>query len=378
MRFLTISKPYVARAYRQKFVELAKFSDLEIGLITPSSWGKQNFESDLQPTNYWQRQVPILLNGHNHFHCYRGLDAAIDEFKPDLINIEEEHYSLVTWQVRKLAQKRRIPIIFFTWQNIFKNYPPPFCWTESNVLNNAVGAIAGNQEAAMVLRRKGFRLPVAVIPQMGVDCELFAGPPISSEHRAQEKKRLGLDPDKIAIAYIGRMVEEKGVEVLIDAVSAMPNRSTVEVVLIGSGDQLNGWIQRAQNRQVNIRHIAQVPSDSIAEYLRLTEILCLPSETRANWKEQFGRVLIEAMAAGSTVVGSDSGEIPIVVANAGKIFPEKDVAALSSILLDLTLNVAYRDAFGRIGQQRVREHFTNERIAAQMRTFLLQLPSGTR
>jgi len=90
----------------------------------------------------------------------------------------------------------------------------------------------------------------------------------------------------------------------------------------------------------------------------------LPSVSRPNWVEQFGRVLIEAMACETPVVGSTSGEIPYVIGDAGLLFPEADADALAQVLADLAADPARRRALGRQGRARVLAHFTQARIAA--------------
>lgn len=54
------------------------------------------------------------------------------------------------------------------------------------------------------------------------------------------------------------------------------------------------------------------------------EVLVLPSLTVHDWAEQFGRVIVEAMFAGTAVIASSSGSIPEVVADAGILVPEAD------------------------------------------------------
>jgi glycosyltransferase involved in cell wall biosynthesis len=98
-------------------------------------------------------------------------------------------------------------------------------------------------------------------------------------------------------------------------------------------------------------------------HLRRLHALVLPSLTRPNWKEQFGRVLIEAMACGVPVVGSDSGEIPNVIGEAGLVFPEGDAEALRAALARLRDD---RDLWGHLavaGRARVLAEFTHAQVA---------------
>ena len=99
-------------------------------------------------------------------------------------------------------------------------------------------------------------------------------------------------------------------------------------------------------------------------YLTGLDVLVLPSRTRPNWKEQFGRVLVEAMACGVPVIGSTCGEIPQVIGDAGLVFPEEDVNALREALLHLQRDDNLRRDLAERGRARVLSHYTQKQVAA--------------
>ena len=108
-----------------------------------------------------------------------------------------------------------------------------------------------------------------------------------------------------------------------------------------------------------------ISSAAMPAYLQQLDVLVLSSRTRSNWKEQFGRALVEAMACGVAVIGSDSGEIPYVIGSAGFVFPEDDVGALRSHLLKLMQSQEQRRQLGQHGRQRVLAKYTQAQVAAQ-------------
>jgi len=114
-----------------------------------------------------------------------------------------------------------------------------------------------------------------------------------------------------------------------------------------------------------IQKVGFVPHDQAPEYLSAFDLLVLPSETRPHWKEQFGRVIIEALACGTPVVGSDSGEIPNVIAatKGGVVFPEGQPQALAEQLRSLILNPSLRSHLVEQGRQTVQSHYTNSALA---------------
>lgn len=356
MRVLMISKACVVGAYQRKIEELAKFEDIELALIVPPYWlekGRKIPLERLYTSGYELLVLPMALNGHFHLHFYPGLRKEVERFKPDIIHIDEEPYNLATFQAMRSAKKVGAQALFFTWQNLLRRYPPPFSWMERYNLNNAAYAIAGNQEGKEVLRAKGYRGGVAVIPQFGVDPEIY-------KPNGHEKRE-----EVFCIGYIGRLVEEKGVDLLLRALSDLPGEWRLRI--LGSGPQ-KGRLESLVQELGLIGRVAfdsPIPSPGMPDYYRGLDLLVLPSRTRSNWKEQFGRVLIEAMASGVPVVGSDSGEIPHVIGDAGLIFPEDDALAFREAIEEIMGDERLRERLAQAGRERVLERYTQAQLALE-------------
>jgi glycosyltransferase involved in cell wall biosynthesis len=275
----------------------------------------------------------------------------LSALQPDVVHIDEEPYNLSAWQATRLARRVEARPLFFTWQNIERRYPPPFSWCERYVHRHAAYALAGNHAAVEVLRHKGYAGPLRVIPQFGVDPHLYA--------QARQPE------ETFAIGYVGRMVPEKGVADLLRAVEALPGRWQVR--LLGAGPDRPTFVDLARSLGIDdrVRFDDQIPSPKVPSYLAGLHALVLPSRTRPNWKEQFGRVLPEAMASGVQVIGSDSGEIPNVIGEAGLVFPEGDVDALRQQLLAVIENEVLWHQLAARGRERVLARFTQARVAAE-------------
>jgi glycosyltransferase involved in cell wall biosynthesis len=99
------------------------------------------------------------------------------------------------------------------------------------------------------------------------------------------------------------------------------------------------------------------------DLLRGLDVLVLPSVSRPNWTEQFGRILVEAMACGVPVIGSSSGEIPEVIGQAGLIFPEGDASALAAHLQRLAGDPTLRGELATSGRARALERYTHRAVA---------------
>lgn len=356
MKVLMISKACLVGIYQRKLEEVARQPGVELRVLVPPSWNDRGGIVPLERTHtdgYDLRVIPIALNGNYHLHFYPGLRRQFRDFRPDVVHIDEEPYNLATWQAMRLAVAAGAKALFFTWQNLNRRYPPPFRWMETYNFRRAGYAIAGNQDAKRVLREKGFSRPIAVIPQFGVDPERFV-PAAKPETGAP-----------FTIGFIGRMVPEKGLDLLLEAVAGMPD--DWRLIYIGEGPARAGLEARVREQGLaeRVEFHPRVPSVEMPGWLHRLDALVLPSLTQANWKEQFGRVLIEAMASGVPVVGSDSGEIPHVIGDAGLVFPEGGADALCASLGRLRDDAALRARLSEKGRARVLAQFTQAQVAAR-------------
>ncbi len=358
-----ISKACVVGMYQRKLEELACLPDVELSLVVPPYWREGNRILPLErsyTSGYQLHVLRMAFNGHFHLHFYPGLGALVHRLRPDVLHIDEEPYNLATFLAMRMAQHSDAKALFFTWQNLVRHYPLPFGYFERYALAHAACAVAGNQEAIGVLRAKGYTGTIQLIPQFGVDPELYRreGPLPRSE-----ATRAGVGGDFV-IGYVGRLVEEKGVQVLLKAVSDLEGEWSLR--LVGDGPY------RAELQALSTRlglgprvvFESRVPSSDMPWRLNELDVLVLPSVTRRNWKEQFGRVLVEAMACEVPVIGSSSGEIPNLIGEAGLVFPEGDQLALRHGLRKLMQDPSLRADLGQQGRARVLERYTQKRIAA--------------
>ncbi len=355
MRVLMISKALVAGIYQRK-LELIAAQGVDLLAITPPSWRDERGDLLLERVytdGYRLETLPIHFNGNFHLHFYRGLGAAIQRFQPQIVHIDEEPYNLATWQALWLARRAGAKSIFFSWQNIERRYPPPFAWGERWVLDQVDGAIVGTEGAAQVWRAKGYRGDLAVIAQFGVDPDLF---------------RPGADappPDRpFTVGMVARLVPEKGVDLLLRAAAQLDGDWRVRIV--GGGPLRADLAALAGDLGVaeRVTFLDQLPSTQMPAQYHQLDALAVPSLTLPNWKEQFGpRATVEALASGVPVVGSDSGAIPDVIADAGLIVPEGDVEALAAALRRLRDDPALRAELARRGRDRALAIYTHQQIA---------------
>ena len=356
MHVVMLSKACVVGQYQTKLEELARLPNIKLTVLVPPIWrderGVVPFER-AHTRGYTLLMQPIRFNGQFHWHYYPTLSQTLDQLRPDIVHVDEEPYNLATFLALRAAERIDAKTLFFTWQNLVRKYPPPFDWMEAYAYRHVDHAIAGNTEAVEVLRTKGYRGGVSIIPQFGVDADHFS--PATPMPRKLFR-----------IGYAGRLVEEKGVQILLRAVAGLDG--DWELRLQGSGGPYKSALQQLAH-ELHIDHRVNfdspIPSVGMPGYYRRLDVLVLPSLTRPNWKEQFGRALIEAMACEVAVIGSSCGEIPNVIGDAGLIFPEGDVEALRAHLELLRDHPLQRMDFGRCGRERVLAQYTQACIAQE-------------
>ncbi len=360
MKVLIVSKILVVAAYRRKLDEIAAQADIDqLVVVTAPAWQESGgrrlaFEDIANETRGYDLRVePILFNGSYHLFVWPRLARVMREVKPDLVHIDEEPYNLATAHGTWLARRSGTRSLFFTWQNLLRRYPPPFSLFERYAFKNSAYAIAGSKEALHVLHKKGYCGPGAVIPQFGVDPNLFSPGTPPSNARAP------------VIGFIARLVEEKGIFVLLDAVASLNGDWRLHV--IGTGPLERKARKKAADLGIGDRITWErgVPSTQVPERLRTFSLLVQPSLTRRHWKEQFGRAVMEAMACGVPVIGSTSAEIPTVIGDAGLVVPEGEPLALRQAIERLLIDADLRRDLAKRGRARVLGCFTHRRIAEQ-------------
>jgi len=355
LRILMVSKACLVGIYQRKLEEIARHDDVELRVVVPPYWRDERGVTPLERTcteGYELVVEPMAFNGSFHLHFYPCLARHLRAFRPDLVHLDEEPYNLATFHGMVLARQAGCRTLWFSWQNLLRRYPPPFSLFERYCLRHADGAIAGSRTAAQVWRQKGYAGPLAVIPQFGVDPQTFA---------PQPRRR---PPGTFVVGFAGRLVGEKGVDLLLEAVAGLEG---VRVEVLGSGP-LRARLERlAEGLGLGDRTTFRgtLPSPQMPAFYHHLDALVLPSRSRPNWVEQFGRVLVEAMACGVPVVGSDCGEIPHVIGDAGLVFPEGDVDGLRAHLARLRDDPALRADLARRGRERVLAEYTQAQVAAQ-------------
>jgi glycosyltransferase involved in cell wall biosynthesis len=387
MKILVASHTYIVDLNCQKWRRFTHLEPgIEVTIVVPKRWRPGGVINHVVEPRGCQegrfRVVPIANFSQNHqgLLCFGSeLISLLRQFRPDIIQVEQGVKSLTYAQMITLNRVLGLQAktLFFTWWNLPYTLRFPLSWLEAYNLQHSHGIVVGNRDGYDILRQRGYQGPMQIMPQLGVDEQVF-----SAQAHPELMDRLGIQPQDVVIGFVGRFVPEKGLRTLLQAVSGLGDRPW-KLLLLGRGPLKEELTQTATALGVSDRLILveSVPHGEVYRYINLMSTLVLPSEmshrfqtlTAVGWKEQFGHVLIEAMACRVPVIGSDSGEIPHVIGEAGLIFPEGDVAALRDRLTMLCDRPDLARELGEKGYQRAMVKYTNSALAKELLAFYRSL-----
>ncbi len=363
LRVLIVSHAYVVGVNQGKLKAIADTQEVELALLAPNNWKAWEWDRFLPlETPFPEIRVysaPVWFTGKVGAHIYAPwrIWQVINDFQPDLIQVEEEIFSLCALEVAIWAKLFDKPLVVFGWENQQRSLPLPRQWVRDLVMSATSLYLAGNQDGATVVSNWGYKGKIEVMPQMGVDTKLFTPQIVNNNH------------NQLNIGFLGRLVPEKGIDVLFTAVSQLRQQGlNCQITICGSGKIEADLRQIAAKLKIADIVIwkGAVSHQEAPKEISKFDVLVLPSRTIPTWKEQFGHVIIEAMAMGIPVVGSSCGEIPNAIANPDLIFPEEDATALAAILARAICDRNWREEMGSYGIERVQKHYSHEQIAQRL------------
>lgn len=315
----------------------------EVTLVVPTRWAEGGSEAVLSPEPFDVVEWDVDRPGDVNRHRYRdepGLRALLARVGPDVLDLHEEPFSVVSAQWLRLAPD--VPVVMYTAQNVDKRFPPPFAQYEKRALRRVSAMYPCSRQAASVVRGKGFGGSIEVLP-LGIDPLTFW--PGAQVHAAEE----------FVMVLVGRMVREKGVLDAVHALAGVLRTRPARLVLIGRGPMVEQAFALATTLgvRVAVEYRPWCSAAELAEQYRSAHLVLMPSTRTATWVEQFGRVILEAQASGTVVLGYASGTIPEVGGDAAVTVAEGDREALAAAAVRLAESPETFDALRRAGLARV-------------------------
>jgi glycosyltransferase involved in cell wall biosynthesis len=356
---------------RLRYLPLAESDDIDLKLVVPNRWTEYGNKLVADPVTTLDICVsPIRLAEFGrakwYMHYYPQFDDLVEGFHPDVIHLWEEPWSVVALQAAR-ACKRHSPspaLILETDQNILRRLPIPFEQIRRYTLRHIDALIVRQPEALAVCRACGYE-GTSVIVEYCVDTSRFY-----PNNRAAARHDFGVDG--FTIGYAGRLAEEKGVFTVLEALRLC--KHGVRFIALGDGPDRERLIGRARqlNLENRVRFLPSAPQSEVARFMNALDAFVLMSLTTRTWKEQFGRVIMEAQACGVPAIGSNSGSIPSVVGKGGWIVNESDAGALGRLLDRLVDNPSEVARAAAEGVHQANSRFSSETVSSCLRAAFIE------
>ena len=319
------------------FEKIGELNLAKVCVLAPAGW---NYETcvDIVKKNYELHNLEKVGQSFLNFRL-RGLGQYIKEFRPDIIYIVEEPYTIFARECKKIAELLQIPYAVFTWENVSeRRFGAPYDNIEEDVIKVADVLIAGNEGAKRrLIQRGGNKDKIAICPQNGINCDIF--------------KQMEDVEKEYDLSYVGRMSEEKGVQ-FINHVAEELNLKMLWVGGRGSynpsyGDYI-GWVNYSQ----------------LPESYNKTKVFVTYPYSYNNYQEQGNFTIGESLACGTPVVCSDNGSILDFYKDAPlDIVEEADVDGLREVIK----KILPKYNFGKENRvQWVRRNLSNEEVGKKL------------
>ncbi|PYS68253.1 MAG: hypothetical protein DMF69_20760 [Acidobacteria bacterium] len=355
LRVLRIAHASLTPALRERERAVARnYPNVEMEVITTYRWREAEIDVEVAADDLFPvRSARTHLSKHIQLFAYdpRPIIAALKEHKPHLIDMSHEPYSVPCAEILTLRDRYApgTPVVMQTNQNIYHRYPPPFNWLEQRAFRKVAAAYVCSESVREVLRAKGFSKPAPIIP-FGVDLRAFKQ---RSETRVKGR----------TIGFVGRMLPGKGLNILADALTKLRDEQW-QLLVVGDGSERESFTKQLGEAGLldRTKFTGAVSYELTPEYFQEIDVLVIPTQTTERIREQFGRVIVEAMACGVPVIGSTCGAIPEVIGEAGLAFPEGDGALLADAIKRLLGDEEMKARFSKLGRARVEENYSWDRV----------------
>jgi glycosyltransferase involved in cell wall biosynthesis len=345
-RLLVVSHPAVVSVNQEVYRELAR-RGWDVTIVLPRRWRHAYSEGYVTPRplegmEHALRPTRVAFAGRAQRHVYLTSCRAIcRQVRPDVAFLEAEPFSLAATQWGHALHALDVPFGVQSYENIDRDFARPLRWLRSRVLREAAFVAARSESAGRLARTWGAAGEVALAP-----------PAVPMWKGVEPVARTAF-----TVGYAGRLVESKGLADLLGAVREL--EPPVELLLIGDGE-LRAQLEGQEIPGSRVRVLDGLTHDQMPSGYARLDVLVLPSHTTPTWKEQFGRVLVEALWCGVPVVGSSSGEIPWVIelTGGGLVFAEGDRQALARQLTELRGQPELRRQLASAGRAAVERLFS--------------------
>jgi glycosyltransferase involved in cell wall biosynthesis len=283
----------------------------------------------------------------------RVLRGVVRDVRPQLLHVVGDPWTPTAEAGAAAARDLKIPYVLVGTSSLGGPRGVTSRWQADRVRNGAA-ALAGTVRPALdhLLGGVSSPKPTAVLPPGGVTIPAQWAP------RA--------DPSTLVLGCVGRLVPERGVDLVLDALSECHGEWRLRVA--GTGPIHEALEQRAQRLGLSARieWLGAMPRTGLPALWSAVDVLISPSRSTADWVEPSGAVMVEAMAHGVAPLVSRCGALPDIVGDAGLVIDEGDLAALTRAIQGFVADPSRCRTVGVAARQRILELQGDGAVAERM------------
>ena len=377
MNLLIISSACIVDVNRKPYKILSSYENINLTLLIPFRKGEvdsHNGISDIENSDF--KIILSEIDGvHPRLEKIRNLKEIIEKAKPDAILLEFDIATMMMYETIKFSKKFNSNISFIALENFNRNFLKEMLLAIRNFkLKQDAGTFITyllykqnkknidivycvSDDGIKAMKYLGFNSSQIIKIPLGIDTDLFF--PYNQDKINELRKNHDLN--KITIAYFGRIIPEKGLDNLIIALNNI--RDLDWLLLLDNFSSyksdyfttLKDLIEKFQ-LQDRIKYFDANHSE-MPHYINCSDIVVLPSKTTNKFKEQYGRVVAEALCCGKIVLVSNSGALPELLGDVGFVFEKENIEDLTKKLKFLLNNYfsIKNDLFPRIIERGVQK-----------------------
>jgi glycosyltransferase involved in cell wall biosynthesis len=351
-----------------RFIDDKKFKIVGVSSLFPI---EENFSlpkiglpsiADLQKISFLNQPIKFFANRLiGDSQILFGLEKLAHQF--DIFHSADPHY-YYSYQLAKLRKNNKIKkLILTSWETIPFNNESVAAKKKIKYfsLNHTDLIICYTNRAKQALTKEGVDEKKIKVIRLGVDLNRFK-PKITKKNH-------------LTILFVGRLVEEKGIIDLYQVfVNVKKEFDQIKLKIVG-----DGLLKKQLIKLIRKNHLEKDITITSSNYQNMpkiyqsADIIVLPSKTTKTWEEQYGMVLVEAMASGLPIIAYRSGAIEEIVGNVAILVDEGEVNNLKKQLLLLINNQNLRIKLGKMGRRRAEREFDAQKTANKLEEIYLGL-----
>lgn len=282
-------------------------------------------------------RLPVFLNP--------SIASSLKKEDPDVVICGGYHHPSSFLALRYARKHRKR---FLLWceshsQSVRLN-GPPFSWYRNYFMRSCDGFLVPGEKSLDFIKSFAVNGRGIWVAPNSVDNEFFSSRARPYRLRADEEKRRCGFPSKI-ILYVGRLIDSKGVQTLLEAVENIPSALDVGVILVGEGKDKKKYLEYCRSHRLkNVFFEGFKQQDELPLYYGVADLIVLPS-----FREEWGLVLNEAAAGGLPLIGTEVSGAAYDLIEDGKtgfLIPPRNSEVLKNKILQLLENARLKESMG--------------------------------